>query len=55
MANYLYHNDLPAGLNIGPVVAIDCETMGFNPHRDRLCLIQMSGGDGDCHLVQVSK
>ncbi len=55
MANFLYHNDLPEGLDIGPVVAIDCETMGLNPHRDRLCLIQMSGGDGDCHLVQVSK
>ncbi len=55
MANFLYHNDLPDGLDLGPVVAIDCETMGLNPHRDRLCLIQMSGGDGDCHLVQVSK
>ena len=55
MANYLYKNDLPDGLDLGPVVAIDCETMGLNPHRDRLCLIQMSGGDGDCHLVQVSR
>ena len=55
MANHLYQNDLPDGLDLGPVVAIDCETMGLNPHRDRLCLIQMSGGDGDCHLVQVSK
>jgi len=55
MANFLYHNDLPDGLDLGTVVAIDCETMGLNPHRDRLCLIQMSGGDGDCHLVQVSK
>lgn len=54
MANHLYQNDLPDGLDLGPVVAIDCETMGLNPHRDRLCLIQMSGGDGDCHLVQVS-
>ncbi len=54
MANHLYQNDLPDGLNLGPIVAIDCETMGLNPHRDRLCLIQMSGGDGDCHLVQVS-
>ena len=54
MANYLYKNDLPDGLDLGPVVAIDCETMGLNPHRDRLCLIQMSGGDGNCHLVQVS-
>lgn len=55
MANHLYHGDLPDGLNLGPVVAIDCETMGLNPHRDRLCLIQMSGGDGDCHLVQVAR
>ncbi len=54
MANHLYKSDLPDGLDLGPVVAIDCETMGLNPHRDRLCLIQMSGGDGDCHLVQVT-
>jgi ribonuclease D len=54
MTNHLYQNDLPDGLDLGPVVAIDCETMGLNPHRDRLCLIQMSSGDGDCHLVQVS-
>ena len=54
MANHLYKNDLPDGLDLGPVVAIDCETMGLNPHRDRLCLIQMSGGDGNCHLVQVT-
>ena len=55
MANYLYKGDLPDDLNMGPVVAIDCETMGLNPHRDRLCLIQMSGGDGNVHLVQVEK
>ena len=55
MANHLYENDLPDGLNLGPIVAIDCETMGLNPNRDRLCLIQMSGGDGDCHLVQVAQ
>ncbi len=55
MANHLYQNDLPDGLDLGPVVAIDCETMGLNPHRDRLCLVQMSGGDGDAHLVQVEK
>lgn len=54
MANHLYQNDLPDGLDLGPIVAIDCETMGLNPHRDRLCLIQMSGGDGHCHLVQVA-
>lgn len=55
MANHLYKGDLPDGLDLGPVVAIDCETMGLNPHRDRLCLVQMSSGDGDAHLVQVAK
>ncbi len=55
LANHLYQNDLPDGLDLGPVVAIDCETMGLNPHRDRLCVIQMSGGDGDAHIVQVAK
>ncbi|MEJ6404905.1 ribonuclease D [Yoonia sp. 2307UL14-13] len=55
MANHLYQDDLPDDLTLGPIVAIDCETMGLNPHRDRLCLIQMSDGDGDCHLVQVSR
>lgn len=55
MANHLYQNDLPDSLDLGPVVAIDCETMGLNPHRDRLCLIQLSDGDGNCHLVQVAK
>ena len=54
MANHLYKHDLPDGLNLGPVVAIDCETMGLQPHRDRLCLVQMSGGDGDAHMVQVT-
>jgi|TARA_R110000851_G_scaffold83641_20_gene182611 ribonuclease D len=53
MANHLYQNDLPDGLDLGPVVAIDCETMGLNPHRDRLCVVQLSGGDGHAHLVQV--
>ncbi|MWD27920.1 ribonuclease D [Aquicoccus sp. SCR17] len=54
MANHLYKGDLPDDLDLGPVVAIDCETMGLNPHRDRLCVIQMSGGDGDAHMVQVA-
>ncbi len=54
MANHLYKNDLPDGLDLGNVVAIDCETMGLNPHRDRLCLVQLSGGDGDAHLVQIA-
>lgn len=53
MANHLYKRDLPDGLDLGPVVAIDCETMGLNPHRDRLCVVQMSGGDGNAHIVQV--
>ena len=55
MTNHLYQTDLPDGLDLGPVVAIDCETMGLNPHRDRLCLVQLSGGDGDAHLVQIAK
>lgn len=54
MTNHLYKGDLPDGLNLGPVVAIDCETMGLNPHRDRLCLVQLSGGDGHAHLVQIA-
>ena len=53
MTVHLYQNDLPDGLDLGPVVAIDCETMGLNPHRDRLCVVQMSGGDGNAHLVQI--
>ncbi len=53
MANHLHKHDLPDGLDLGPVVAIDCETMGLNPHRDRLCLVQMSSGDGDAHMVQI--
>jgi ribonuclease D len=48
----LHHGDLPAGLKLGPVVAIDSETMGLVPARDRLCLVQLSAGDGICHLVQ---
>lgn len=53
MANHLYQNDIPDDLDLGPVVAIDCETMGLNPMRDRLCLVQMSGGDGHCHMIQI--
>ena len=55
MTNHLYKNDLPDGLDLGPIVAIDCETMGLNPHRDRLCVVQMSSGDGHAHLVQVAQ
>jgi ribonuclease D len=54
MANHLHKADLPDGLDLGPQVAVDCETMGLNPHRDRLCLVQLSAGDGDAHMVQVA-
>ena len=55
MTIHLYQNDLPDGLDLGPVVAIDTETMGLDPRRDRLCLVQMSSGDGDAHLVQIAR
>ena len=50
----LHKNDLPDGLNLGPVVAIDSETLGLNPFRDRLCLVQLSSGDGTAHVVQFA-
>ncbi|HEY2891920.1 MAG TPA: ribonuclease H-like domain-containing protein [Dongiaceae bacterium] len=49
----LHRGDLPADANLGPIVAVDTETMGLNPLRDRLCLIQLSSGDGNCELVQI--
>lgn len=55
MAIHLHKNDLPEGLDLGPVVAIDTETMGLDPRRDRLCLVQLSAGDGNAHLVQIAK
>ncbi|PYF11831.1 ribonuclease D [Rhodobacter viridis] len=55
MTIHLHKNDLPEGLDLGPVVAIDTETMGLDPRRDRLCLVQMSSGDGHAHLVQISR
>ncbi len=54
MSITLHQNDLPDGLELGPSVAVDCETMGLNLKRDRLCLIQLSAGNGDAHLVQFS-
>jgi ribonuclease D len=48
----LHKNDLPAGLSFGSSVAVDTETLGLNVNRDRLCLVQLSSGDGDAHLVQ---
>lgn len=55
MPNNVYQNDLPDGLDLGPIVAIDCETMGLLPQRDRLCVVQLSSGDGNAHLVQIAK
>lgn len=55
MTIYLHEGDLPDDVDLGPVVAVDCETMGLRPHRDRLCLVQLSGGDGNAHLVQISQ
>jgi ribonuclease D len=52
-AIYLHQHDLPAGLDFGAMVAIDTETMGLDPRRDRLCLVQLSAGDGTAHLVQI--
>src|ERR1044072_8461365 len=51
----LHRGDLPSALSLGTVVAVDTETMGLNPHRDRLCLVQLSAGDGDAHLVQIPR
>jgi ribonuclease D len=51
----LHKGDLPDGLSFGPVVAIDTETLGLNPHRDRLCLVQLSSGDGNAELVQIAR
>jgi ribonuclease D len=53
MTIQLHKGDLPDGVDLGPVVAIDTETMGLNLNRDRLCLVQLSSGDGTAHLVQV--
>jgi ribonuclease D len=50
---HLYRNDLPPDLVLGPVVAVDTETMGLDARRDRLCLVQLSSGDGVAHLVQI--
>jgi ribonuclease D len=51
----LHKGDLPAGLDLGSTVAVDTETLGLNPARDRLCLVQLSAGNGEAHLVQLSR
>lgn len=55
MSIELHKGDLPKGLNLGNLIAIDTETLGLNPNRDRLCLVQLSAGDGNAHLVQFEK
>ncbi|MCA3435700.1 MAG: ribonuclease D [Rhodobacter sp.] len=55
MTIHHYRNDLPDGLSFGTIVAIDTETMGLDPRRDRLCVVQLSSGDGDAHLVQIDR
>lgn len=51
----LHRGDLASDVDLGPIVAIDTETLGLNPHRDRLCLVQLSSGDGRAHLVQIDR
>ena len=51
----LHQGDLPNAALLAPIVAIDTETLGLNPHRDRLCLVQLSWGNGDADLVQIMK
>lgn len=53
MTIHIHQDDLPSQVIFGNTVAIDTETMGLNPHRDRLCLVQLSSGDGDAHLVKI--
>lgn len=55
MAITLHKGDLPAGLSFGASVAVDTETMGLIPSRDPLCLVQLSAGDGNAHLVQLDR
>lgn len=55
MAIKLHRGDLPAGVDFGTMVAVDTETMGLDPRRDALCLVQLSAGDGNAHLVQVDR
>ncbi|MBT6307235.1 MAG: ribonuclease D, partial [Rhodospirillaceae bacterium] len=55
MAINFYKGDLPSDIDLGKVVAIDSETMGLRPQRDRLCLVQLSSGDGNAHLIQFEQ
>ncbi len=55
MSVYFHRGDLPQNLELGKIVAVDTEAMGLKLHRDRLCLVQLSAGDGDAHVVQIQK
>ena len=55
MANHLHEGDLPDGLSFGDSVAVDSETMGLRLGRDPLCVVQLSAGDGDAHVVRLSR
>lgn len=55
MSVSVHDNDLPPGLDLGPVIAVDSETMGLDPRRDRLCVVQLSAGDGTAHLVRLDQ
>ena len=52
---HVHEGDLPASVSFGSSVAVDSETLGLKPHRDRLCVVQLSAGDGSAHLVQLSQ
>ncbi|MBV8334556.1 MAG: ribonuclease D, partial [Alphaproteobacteria bacterium] len=54
MTHILHCGDLPEDVCCGPAIAVDTEAMGLNPQRDRLCLVQISAGDGDAHLIQFN-
>ena len=54
MSISLHERDLPAAVDLGPVVAVDTEAMGLRPERDRLCLVQLASADGECHLVRFT-
>lgn len=55
MSFTLHKGDIPADLDLGSVIAVDTETQGLNPNRDKLCLVQLSSGDGHAHLVQLDR
>jgi len=55
MSVTVHRNDLPEGLDLGATIAVDSETMGLDPRRDRLCVVQVSAGDGTAHLVQLEQ